>query len=585
MRLEFGGRMAGVIALGAWIVSMAGAQNPGQQPGPLRLPAPPVAGDRTLVPPVRPFRLPPRIGVFGEAQLSLAQALSMALSNNKDIESSRIDREEVDYTLLGAQGVYDPTVSGSSYWQKQVQPIASSLGGSATGSVLNKTWNGDPTLAGSVPWLGGSYRADYSNQRVYTNNTFVTLNPQYPTAVNLQYTQPLLRNLRYDSNRHAIDVAKKNRFLTDEQFRQRVMQIVQQTEQAYWELVYAYNNLQVQLEAVEIAQQQDASNRRQQEQGILAPIDVVAAQTQLANFELGAYSSQTALTRAENNLKTLVLADRSSAMWASAVIPTTPPSTEVPVTPLTDALRDALTSRPEAAQNRIAGQIAKDDTRYYRDQTKPQVDLIAQYSRAGLAGAQIPTGPNPFLLAFAPLFERVNDLSATAGLGPLAAASFGSGTTPQLLIGSYGQSVSNIWNGAFPTTEFQLRISLPIRNRAAEANLSRAVAEERRNKNQREQVQQTIEADVRNSMQGLQSAQASLEAARVARESAEQQYQSEQRQFQAGTSTLFLVQQRQSTMITARSQERRAQSDLSEAIASFELATASILKAHKISLQ
>ena len=85
------------------------------------------------------------------------------------------------------------------------------------------------------------------------------------------------------------------------------MQIVQQTEQAYWEAGYAYNNLQVQLDAVDIARQQDESNRRQQEQGLLAPIDVVAAQTQLANFELNAYSAQSALTQAENNLKTLML--------------------------------------------------------------------------------------------------------------------------------------------------------------------------------------------------------------------------------------------------------------------------------------
>ena len=90
------------------------------------------------------------------------------------------------------------------------------------------------------------------------------------------------------------------------------MQVVEQAEQGYWELVYAYNNLQVQLEAVGIAQQQDESNRRQEQQGLLAPIDVVAAQTQLANFEIGAFAAQTALTQAENALKTLILPDRSA---------------------------------------------------------------------------------------------------------------------------------------------------------------------------------------------------------------------------------------------------------------------------------
>ncbi len=553
-----------------------------QQPG-LSLRSPETS-QRTLVPPVRPFQSRPRIGVLVETQLSLSQALAMALANNKDIESSRIDQEEAVYTLVGARGAFDPIASGNSYWEKQITPIASALGGSATGAVLNKTWDSDPALSGNTPWYGGSYRVDFSSQRVYTNNTFVTLNPQYPLAINFQYTQPLWRGLRYDANRHAIDVAKKNLSMTDEQFRQRVMQVVEQAERGYWELVYAYNNLQVQLEAVGIAQQQDESNRRQEQQGLLAPIDVVAAQTQLANFEIGAFAAQTALTQAENTLKTLILPDRSSPMWTSALLPITPAEHAPPLTPLDDAIREALGNRPEVAQVRISGEINKDDTRYFRDLTKPQVDVVASYDRAGLAGIVVP-GPNPLTAGFLPIVDRLNELSTASGLEPINVSGLTGTATPPLLIGSYGQAVNNIWNGNFPTAEVQLRISLPIRNRVAEANLGHSLAEERRIKNQREQVEQNIQSDVRNAMQSIQSAQASLQAARVARESAEEQYQSEQRQFRAGTSTLFLVQQRQSTMIAARSQERRAEADLAEATAAYELATASILRQHDINLK
>ena len=360
---------------------------------------------------------------------------------------------------------------------------------------------------------------------------------------------------------------------------------MEQTEQAYWELVYAYNNLQVQLDSVDIARMQDESNRRQQEQGLLAPIDVVAAQTQLANFELNAYSAQTALTRAENTLKTLMLADRSSALWASALVPVTPPDAAPPVTPLADAVTEALADRPEVAQVQISGEINQRDTRFFRDQTKPQVDLVASYTRTGLAGPEIvQAGGNPFTASFGPLIDRLNVLSASAGLNPISLSGGGS-TTPALLIGDYGQSLNNLWAGNFPTTQIQLRVSLPIRNRAAEANLGRSLADGRRIQNQREQLAQTIEADVRNSMQLMQSAELRLGAARVQRQSAEEQYNSEQRQFRAGTSTLFLVQQRQTTMISARSQERRAESDLGQAISAFELATGSILRQHNINLQ
>ncbi len=570
-------RPAAVLAFAAAMIPGASAQAPPAQ----TTPAPDAT---TLLPPVRTFRLPSRIGVFGEARITLQQALAMALANNKDIQASRIDREISGYSLTGARGLYDPTVGAVSQFLKQVNPVASSLGGSATGAVLNRTWQTDPTVSGFTPWLGGSYHVDFSSQRVYTNNTFVTLNPQYPTALNFQYTQPLWRNLFYDQNRHTIDVARKNRALSGEQFRLRVMQVVEQTEQAYWEVFYAYNNLQVQLDSVDIARQQDESNRRQQAQGLLAPIDVVAAQTQLASFELNAYSAQSTLTQAENNLKMLMLEGRGSALWASSLVPVTAPDGAPPLTPLNDAVNEALANRPELSQVEISGQINEKDTRLYRDQTKPQVDLVGSYTRSGLAGPVFAqTGPNPFTSSFGPLIDRLNLLSSSAGL---AAVVLPPGSPPPaLLVGDYGQSLSNLFAGNFPTTQVQLRVSLPIRNRAAEANLSTAIAQGHRIQNQREQVEQAIEADVRNAMQLVQSAGLRLDAARVQRESAEEQYNSEQRQFRAGTSTLFLVQQRQTTMITARSQERRAESDLGEAVSAYELATGSILRQHNINLQ
>ena len=540
----------------------------------------------TRIPPPRPFVLAPRIGVSGDKELTLQDALAMALSNNKDIDGSRIDREKAVNSVLGAKGYFDPRVGGTTSFQKNVTPVASSLGGSATGAVTSRNSLADPQLTGSLPWLGTTYSLDFSSARTTTNNSFAQLNPQYPTSLNFSFTQPLFRNLRYDDNRHRLEVAKKNVSLTDEQFRQRVMQIVTQTEQAYWDLAFAYRNLEVQLDAVRLGGEQDESNRRQQEQGLLAPIDVVAAQRQLATFEVNAYSAQEALTAAENVLKTLILPDRTDPTWSSALIPITPVNVSPPITPLIDAVREGLANRPELAQIQINGEINATDNKFYREQTKPQVDLVATHTNAGLAGIQLPAGPNPFTAGLASLSDRINDLSLLAGLQPLP--STGGGTTaglPPLLVGSYGQSVSNIFNNNFPTTQVQLRMSLPLRNRTAEANLNNSLAETRRIRNQRQQTEQSIEAGVRNAMQSVESAKARLASSRVARQSAEEQYQSEQRQFRAGTSTLFLVQQRQTDMITARSQERRAESDLGKAIATFELATGTILQTNNIQLK
>ena len=538
----------------------------------------------TKLPPARPFHLPPRIGVITEARITLQQTLQMALANNRDIDSSRIDQDKALLSLIGARGVYDPRIGADSYLQNQATPAASSLSGSPNGSLNNRTLMGDPQFSGSTPWFGGSYRLDYSSSRSTTNNEFITINPQYPTALNLSYTQPLWRGLHYDNNRHAIDVAKKNRALTDQQFLQKVMQVVTQAEQAYWELVFANRNLEVQLEAVRLGREQDESNRRQEQQGLLAPIDVVAAQTQLATFELNAYAAQQALTAAENALKILILADREDPLWLSALIPVTPVELESPVTPLSDAVNAALADRPEMAQARISGEINQSDVRYYREQTKPQVDAIVTHTSSGLAGVQATSGPNPLTTAFVALFAQVNQLAAQAGLPQTPPISF-SGSVPPALVGGYGQSASNVFSNAFPTNQVELRFSLPLRNRTAYANLQSSIDDGRKIRDQQLQTELAIEADVRNAMQAVESNRASLGAARVARESAEEQYQSEQRQFRAGTSTLFLVQQRQTAMITARSQEQRAEIDLAKSIAAFQLSTGQILRVNKVDVK
>ena len=167
---------------------------------------------------------------------------------------------------------------------------------------------------------------------------------------------------------------------------------------------------------------------------------------------------------------------------------------------------------------------------------------------------------------------------------PLSTSGFSS-TIPVNLIGGPGQAWSNIGAGTFPTVQVGVLFSFPIRNRTAEANVAIAAAEGKRLRVQRDQAEMLIEADVRNSLQGASSAQARYAASILARQSAEEQYASEQRQFQSGTSTVFLVLQRQTDLIVARTREVRAQADLAVAATNFERATASTLDTLKIGLK
>jgi outer membrane protein TolC len=544
------------------------------------------AQETAAIPPPRAFTLPPRVGIAGERPLTLQEVLAMALANNRDIDIARIDQQRAGYNVIAALGVYDPRVGGVGSFQKNVSPVSSALGGSSTGAVVNKNFTLDPQLSGAVQAFGSSYAMDLSSQRTTTNNSFATLNPQFPSALTFSYTQPLWRGLRYDDNRRRIDVAKKNQSLTDAQFRQRVMDVVTRAEQAYWDLSFAYNNLAVQLEAVQIAWDQDGSNRRQQAQGLLAAIDIVAGQRQMATFEQAAFAAQEVLTAAENGLKAMILAERDDPLWSLAIVPSTPVNVSTPVVPLREAIAEALASRPELAQLRITREINQADNKLLLEQVKPQIDAVLTHSNAGLAGTQLAAAPNPFTSGLTSLSDRINELSLKAGLLPLPSSGGGAtGGVPPLLVGGYGTSLGNLFSGNFPTTQVQVRISLPLHNRTAQANLASNVAEARRIRDQQQQAELSIEATVRNTMQSVESAKARLASATVARATAEAQHESEQRQFRAGTSTLFLVQQRQTDMIAARSQERRAQADLGKAIAAFNLAASRTLDQRNIDLR
>ena len=330
-------------------------------------------------------------------------------------------------------------------------------------------------------------------------------------------------------------------------------------------------------------QQQDASNRRQLEQGLLAPVDVVATQTQIATFQQTVFAAQQAVTAAENALKTLMLPDRTDLMWGMALVPTQQPAADAPMPALDEAVKAALKNRPEIAQAAISIDMNALDLRLSREQAKPQVDAVGAVSISGLAGVPIPPGPNPLLASFSPFINAIDTLNAQSGLPPIVLSS--SSSAPPIFIGNYGHSLSSLATGNFTSATVGVQVSVPLRNRTAEAQVETSLAEGRRLRLQRQQVEMAVEMDVRNSLQAVSSARSRLEAAVTARENAERQYTSEQRQFQAGTSTVFLVLQRQTDLIAARTREVRAQADLGQAVAGLDHATARTAEAQGIQIK
>jgi HAE1 family hydrophobic/amphiphilic exporter-1 len=525
-----------------------------------------------------------RVGVdpTATAPITLQEAIRLALQNNNDISTSRIDVELSEHELTAARGAYDPGFKLQSRYEHSRVPLTSFFGGTNGNSLQQNDFTSGLTFSGLSPRAGGSYEFGVSSTRLSSNNFFNDLNPSYATSFNISYTQPLLRGRRIDDTRRKIEIAKRNLSLTDIQFRQRVTDVISRVEEAYWQLVYSLRNLQVQNEAVNQTTAQVESNRRQVEQGILAPIDVVEAEAQVKIFEQNAYAAQEDVTRAENALKTLLLPDRTAELWSRPLLPMTAVDLEAPRLPLEQAIATALANRLELAELRTSRDINDINKAYFRDQTKPQLDVTVGYSSNGLAGALNNRDENPIFAGISSLEKRVAELSTLSGLPALPATSFA--PVPGDLRGGYGASIKNLLGQNNPTVSFGVTISLPLRNRTAKAQLAHSSAEERRLDVVKMKTEQMIEADVRNAMQALQSVQSRMAAAAASRTAADQQYTSEKRKFQAGMSTLFLVLQRQTDLVTARGRELQTQTDLNKAIAELQRAMGNTLQYRNVSV-
>jgi HAE1 family hydrophobic/amphiphilic exporter-1 len=533
-----------------------------------------------------------RVGVdmLEQKPLSLKEAITLALENNKDIEVTRQNVRIAEFELQSARGFYEPRFSGQTYYERAKTPVFSFFGGGPDGSLTTSSIVGNAGLEGSIRQTGGRFSVLADSSRGTTNNLFSLVNPTYTTNLRFQFTQPIFRGRSFDQPRRNIEIAKRNLSLTDTQFRQRSIEIIANVQRAYWDLVYSLRNLQVQRDGVRDAKEQLEHNRRLVEEGQLAPIDIVAAETQVANIEQGVYEALETVSRAENTLKNLVAQNKNDRLWSESIVPTDSVDLNAPQTNFEEALNLALENRPEIDINDVQKDINSLEQRFNREQTKPQIDLIANYSLTGAAGTLNPTAINPISSQTTPTLNQVirniNLLSAQVN-PPLPQIDeipiTPTPTLPDNLIGGAGGALGNLFANRYPTLRVGVQFNLPLfGDKTARANLGRSLVQGEQIQTQRAQIEQNIQVDVRNALQSIRTAEARLRSAAISRENSQKQYESEQRKLDAGQSDVYKVLERQTALINARSNELRAQTELNKAIADLQRATGNSLKANNV---
>jgi outer membrane protein len=570
----------------------------------------------------------------GKLYLSVDDAIALALENNLDIAIARYNLNIADTDVLRAKagsatlgvptGIVQNTPGGG------VGGIGAQVGtgtggttlgaggaGAGAGGLVGSTLGLGPALNSFDPILTGTLQEDhfsqrtttlfqgvapigesliqntgtvnfayqqefawgtnlqlgFNNSRVTTNSAFQGISPQLSSSFRATFTQHLLQGLGFAANTRFIRIAKNNRELSDVAFRLQVTATVDQIENMYWDLVYAYENQRVKQESLAFSQKTLSDTIKQVDIGSLAPIESVRARSTVA-------SDEQALTVANTNLQLQQLLMKNAlsrtlhdpTLALAEVIPTS--TMDVPqneqVQPIEDLVNQAVQHRPELVEARIQLNSQEQSNKAVRSALLPTLDLFAYYGGAGLGGNQ-----NSLQACATPPTE----LQQIFGC-----ASPGSPFDPTFPSTGIGGTFQQLVNSTSPDKGIGLQLNIPIRNRAAQATQIRSELEYRQLQMNLQQRENTVSIEVRNAQFGVEQNRASVASAKAAVDYARQSLDAEQKKYQFGTSTTTAVLQNQSALATAESTLLSAMAAYEKSRVELERAVGTLLDENGVSV-
>ena len=476
-------------------------------------------------------------------RLSIDEAQKLALEQNLGIQIQRLDPQIQDMGIAQARSFWSPQVSTNISRQSQSQQSTSSLAGSAI-SINNSNFATGVNLLQTLPW-GGNYSANWNSARYTTTNLFSSYSPQIASNVNFQYTQPLLRNFSIDAIRQQVAVSKKTRDLSEIQLDSVIIQTTRQVKNAYWDLAYAINNLKAQQESLKLSNQSLKDNQKRVEIGTMAPIDIVQAQAEVASNESGVIVAEAAITRAQDNLRTLILDPGTADFWTTTFEPTDTAPFQEQALDIDAAVRNALDKRSDLRQARNSIERSDLDIRYLRNQILPDINAQATYITRGVGGTQ---------------------LSALSQADILA----GNSSRRILTDRGFGSVLGDLFQNQFPDWTVGVQIAYPLGSSTSHANLARAKLEYQQAQTQLKNMQMQITAQVREAARNVNTNQKRVGSARASRELQEKKLEAEEKKLAAGMSSSFFVFQAQRDLALARTAEIQAISDYNKSLVDFE---------------
>jgi outer membrane protein len=483
--------------------------------------------------------------VDGKLKLSLQDAVTLTLQNNSLI---RVQQTQVDFSkfsLLAAHSPFDPLLNTSYNVNSSTFPPSSVLQGTGGNVAVNTTtqiaqFNYSQTFA-----TGTNVQAGLTSTNGFTNNSFDFLNPSIASSLNFQLTQPLLRNGWLFANRAPLIIARKNLEQSRANFVAEVSNNILVAVGQYWAVIQAQGNLDVARRSLDAADATYKRDKRALELGALPPLDIYRSESQVASRRVQMIQGEYALKQAEDALRMVIGADQDPYFQALDLELTekADPAGELRTIDAASALQQAFNKRPEFDGARAALSIDETRIRLAHNHLLPELDLTGLYASNGVGGTQFING------------QRITS-----------------------------SSVNQLFGFGYPTYGAQLSLSLPLRNRAARAEMGTALVSRRGDLYNERQIREQVSLDVSNAVHQLEEAKLSIAAGKDALDLARKTLAAEQRKYELGSETIFFVLEAQTELAAAELSLLQAEVNYQLAVAGVDHATGQLLEPYHVQI-
>jgi outer membrane protein len=484
-----------------------------------------------------PVAPPPAPGA--RIDLTLADAVQRALERNLDISVERLNPQTFDFAIAGLDANYRPTFASNVGMRSQSTFPRTQTAGADM--LVTDTVTGNTGLTQNIKWGGGSYAVGFNNNRQAQSDAFATRNPAINTNLTATYVQPLLRSFRIDGTRAQLRITKLNQEVSEIALRGTIIRTMANVRNAYWDLVYAIQAVDVAERSLTLASKLVEDNQARVEIGTMAPLDIVQAQAEEATRRQTVAQAVATRRTSELALKRLLVNGTEDPYWTAVLNPIDVPTFSTEPLDVAGAVRQALEKRTDLLQSRR--QLLANDVSLLSltDQELPALDLTASYGVAGIGGPQF--------------------IRQSGQLG---------GAITRIEPSGYFDALSILRNQTAPTWNVAVNFSYPIGTSPAEANVARARLQQRQTIAQTRQLELQVATDVTNAAMQIESTRERVQASTAARQFAERRLEAEQSRFDVGLSTNFFVVQAQRDLRDAQNAELRALLDYRRAQVEFE---------------